>query len=203
MWNDCLERKTLVRDERSRWEHGLVPYVFDRKLNDYQIRLVFRAFKAIQDVSCVAFKERKNQKDFIHIVIGHNIGEQDFSLSEDCFRTGPIMHELMHSLGFIHEHTRCDRDNYVNINITNIKAGFVKANFEKRNCQNIDYFNLSYDFNSIMHYKGHEFAIDPAYPTIYRIDDNKYPVFNINKQLGNDNLSELDIKKLRLAYKCF
>lgn len=38
-----------------------------------------------------------------------------------CIDNGIIQHELLHALGFYHEHTRSDRDKYVKINWDNIK----------------------------------------------------------------------------------
>jgi Astacin (Peptidase family M12A) len=36
---------------------------------------------------------------------------------------GTAIHELMHTIGFYHEHSRLERDNYVNILWQNIAAG--------------------------------------------------------------------------------
>ena len=33
------------------------------------------------------------------------------------------MHEILHFLGFYHEHTRYDRDEYIKVNWKNIKTG--------------------------------------------------------------------------------
>ena len=43
---------------------------------------------------------------------------------------GPV-HELLHTLGFVHEHTRPDRDDFISVNMDNIEPGKEK-NFEKR-----------------------------------------------------------------------
>ena len=61
------------------------------------------------------------------------------------------MHEIGHTLGFFHEQSRPDRDNYVNILRENI-AQYQELNFEKYTEDDIDDFNVPYDFSSDMHY---------------------------------------------------
>ena len=58
----------------------------------------------------------------------------------------------MHAIGFSHEHSRSDRDRYINIKWDNIKEKSEK-NFKTR-----DYNNLigDYDFCSIMHYSPNQ-----------------------------------------------
>ena len=41
--------------------------------------------------------------------------------SQGCTRRGTILNEMMHTLGFWHEHTRADRDEHITVNWTNVK----------------------------------------------------------------------------------
>lgn len=50
-------------------------------------------------------------------------GAQEVSIGEFCIDMSVIAHEILHALGFIHEHTRLDRDQYIFINYTNILTG--------------------------------------------------------------------------------
>ena len=56
-------------------------------------------------------------------MIGRQGGRQDISLGYGCGYKGVAIHEMMHALGFFHEQSRLDRDNYVNINWKNINRG--------------------------------------------------------------------------------
>ena len=76
---------------------------------------------------------------------------QVLSLDEDssCVNSGTIQHEILHALGFLHEHTRNDRNSYVNIYPNNIDDD-SKRNFWKD--KNGDTLGSDYDLGSVMHY---------------------------------------------------
>ena len=59
--------------------------------------------------------------------VGRQGGCQYISLGGRCnSHRGTILHEIMHALGFHHEQTRPDRDDYVIINWGNIEEGRLK-----------------------------------------------------------------------------
>ena len=75
------------------------------------------------------------------------------------------MHEIMHALGFYHEHARADRDKYIKIVKKNVRKGekMIKrvmissallgkyANFFTKSDDETSR-NFDYDYKSIMHY---------------------------------------------------
>ena len=56
--------------------------------------------------------------------MGRQGGRQVLSVGGTCtFARGTIMHEMMHAVGFQHEQTRTDRDQFVTIFFQNIQRG--------------------------------------------------------------------------------
>ncbi len=91
-----------------------------------------------------------------------------------------ILHEIGHSIGLFHEHSRNDRNNYVQINWGNIMSG-AEQEFQVLPFT-IDYG--TYDFNSIMHYSSHTFAANSNFNTIYDLS-NWGRFWEDNKNLSN------------------
>ena len=50
-------------------------------------------------------------------------GPQAISIGKNCDKFGIVVHELGHAVGFWHEHTRPDRDDWVLIIRENIMVG--------------------------------------------------------------------------------
>ncbi|KTF99887.1 hypothetical protein cypCar_00025112 [Cyprinus carpio] len=124
--------------------------------------------------------------------VGRSGGAQQLSLSMDgCINYGIIEHELLHSLGFHHEHTRTDRDKYIWINWQNIPEASAN-NFQIKDTN----LNTPYDYNSIMHYGRTAFAIQSGLETIIPIPN---PLVSIGQR---QELSYTDIQRINMLYEC-
>ena len=56
-------------------------------------------------------------------------GVQELSLGGGCNAKGTIMHEMMHALGFWHEQSRPDRNQFVEILWENIEPGVLRFKY--------------------------------------------------------------------------
>ncbi|KAK7484706.1 hypothetical protein BaRGS_00024114, partial [Batillaria attramentaria] len=197
-------RRNAVRDFYQTWINRTVPYTME-KLSDHERQLVMDAIWEIQNTSCVRFIERTTQIDYITIVkhegcsssVGRRGGQQKVILGEGCYVRGVILHELMHALGFWHEHSRPDRDDYIAIVWENIALEH-RSNFDKYDTSEIDTLDTVYDYGSIMHYKNNTFAIDRSHVTI-----NATQPIPPGVEMGQRiQLSPTDITKLKRLYRC-
>ena len=64
---------------------------------------------------------------------------------------GTVVHEILHSMGMLHEQSRPDRDDYLTIDFDNIKSD-KKDNFLKYGWNSVDTREIPYDLGSVMHY---------------------------------------------------
>lgn len=105
-----------------------------------------------------------------------------------------ILHEIGHAIGLLHEHTRPDRDDYVDILYDNMYKG-SKRFFEIEDPALLDTLGVPYDYNSVMHYKGNVFASHGHVETIVARKDG-IPVG------PTPALTKLDALKINILYEC-
>ncbi|XP_035225326.1 astacin-like metalloprotease toxin 5 [Stegodyphus dumicola] len=197
-------RRNAFRNESRLWPKAVVPYVISEAYNSHEVDVIENAMRDIHSVSCIRFKRRKNEKAYVEVVrekgcravVGYVGRRQKLTLGPGCVWIARVLHELFHVLGFFHEHTRPDRDDYVIIHENNIKTASM-SNFRKMSDAKVTTFGLPYDYASVLHYHDSEFAIDRSQKTI----EPKKKV--VGKGIGKAlNLSEMDIKKLNKLYRC-
>ena len=80
---------------------------------------------------------------------------QTINIGKCAHLLGHIKHEMMHTVGFYHEHSRSDRDEYIEIEWNNIPAEY-QAQFTTYRWT-VGY-GEKYDYDSIMHYSSRAFV---------------------------------------------
>jgi len=196
-------------DRKYQWSNRTIPYELSDDHTKDQQDLIRKALDQIQNVSCVKFVPRTDEEDFIEMTafgrgcysyVGKKGGNQQLNLQSSpvgkgCFRIGTIMHEFLHGLGFFHVQSTPTRDEHVKIEFNHIREG-VENNFLKYNTTVTTDFNVTYDYNSVLHYSAYAFTKD-GYATI--VPNN---ITYINRIGQREDLSLSDIKKLNLMYDC-
>ncbi|XP_077320418.1 embryonic protein UVS.2-like [Lithobates pipiens] len=177
-----------------------VPYSINVDFSPSELKTIMDAMEEFETLTCVRFVPHTTEEDYLNItatdgcssLIGKQGKSQVVSLADGCIYKGVIQHELDHALGFYHEHTRSDRDKYVDINFQYISQEHW-SNFFKEDTNNL---GLEYDYESVMHYNRYTFTNTPNQPTIVPKPDPNVP---IGQRVG---LSILDVTKINQLYKC-
>ncbi|KAI6220098.1 Metalloendopeptidase [Aphelenchoides fujianensis] len=78
-------------------------------------------------------------------------GKQPVSIGNGCIQKGVILHELNHAVGFFHEQSRADRDEFIKVVWSNVESG-LEDQFDKYSLATIDHLGTKYDYGSVMHY---------------------------------------------------
>jgi hypothetical protein len=153
------------------WTDGVVPYRFDASMSVADRAQTTAAMQEWEDATDVVFIVRTTEANFIHIrnsdgdsspgcssFVGMIGGMQTMNLTSGCLSTYSVHHELGHALGYWHEQSATDRDDYITINWDNIQDD-TEGNFQ---IQSGSQFYGPYDFDSVMHYS--QFAFTTGWP---------------------------------------
>ena len=184
-------KKTLL------WPSNVIPYTITGEIANTQP--ILDAIDYFNENTSVRFvPAEEGDPDFLVFVgtedhcashLGRTGGPQPILLSPKCGKT-EVMHELMHALGFVHEHSRKDRDRYIDILWDNIQEPFL-FQFNKMPDQLVHSYSGSvfeFDPESIMLYPENAFAksqgqktmkskgriqINPARNSLSRVDKER------------------------------
>ncbi len=152
------------------WPEGVVYFQFDGNVSAEQRFLAMNAMGLwVYENSNVTFVPRTNEPHYVHIqdsccannsYVGMIGGGQVMNI-KDWDEMFVMAHEYCHALGFWHEHSRPDRDAWVQINYDNIcgdccSGGDCTSNFEIRDTWLT--LETSYDYDSVMHYSNCAFS---------------------------------------------
>ncbi|XP_053677816.1 seminal metalloprotease 1-like [Anopheles nili] len=192
-----------------RWPENTVPVmIVEEDFTPEQIEHIKRGLRQIESVSCLKFVTRgEEHNDYVRVIgtgsgcyssVGHRGGAQTLNLEPyavdtGCFRLATIVHEFIHALGFYHQQSASDRDEFVEIVWENIEEG-KEHNFNIYDSGTVTDFSVRYDYGSVMHYSGTAFSKN-GQRTIVPKDSTA----TIGQRVG---MSERDISKLNHMYKC-
>ncbi|KAI8798385.1 zinc metalloproteinase nas-13 [Biomphalaria glabrata] len=190
---DDRTKRNANKNPRRLWPNATVYFeILPTLASDKNVSVVAEAIAEWESVTCLRFLPNTTSRHRILFKIGSmcysSVGmqnyEQPISLSSSCLRKGVVIHEIGHAIGWFHEHTRSDRDQYIAFNVD--KRLQVHFQLTKRS----ETYGIPYDYLSIMHYGGKMWDIVTK--------DSKY-----QELIGQrDRLSFKDIKLANLMYQC-
>ncbi|GFS53427.1 astacin-like metalloprotease toxin 1 [Nephila pilipes] len=200
---DPSNDRNAVPLDSQRWSGAEIPYVIDESFTPTMTKALKAGMEHISSKTCIKFVPRKDERDYIKVFNGNGCyahwgrigGEQSVSLGLGCHDLGTVTHELLHAVGFEHEHNRSDRDDYITINWENIDVGFEDS-FEPL-MPHEERLLTDFDFDSVMLYGSHAFSKDPELKTMEAIDGRPMPEVYHKKGLSAD-----DIKRVNMLYDC-
>ncbi|XP_078397379.1 meprin A subunit beta-like [Cetorhinus maximus] len=197
-----IDRSSII-GAKYRWPKT-IPYYLEDSLNINAKGVILKAFEQYRLKSCIDFKPWTGEANYISIFKGSGCwssvgnqheGRQELSIGEGCERIGTIEHEFLHALGFWHEQSRADRDDYVTIVWDRIENG-KEHNFNKYNDKESSDLNIPYDYTSVMHYSSTAFN-NGTEPTIVTKIEEFSDV--IGQRL---DFSDYDVLRLHRLYNC-
>ncbi|CAM9783024.1 unnamed protein product, partial [Lampetra fluviatilis] len=203
-WGDIAvhpTRRSVQKWPKARDGLIYVPYKVSFAFYDGDIKKIEEAALEFEKKTCVRFIPRSNETDYIYIhakdgnwsFLGRQGGDQALSLEPGKVTKGVVLHELMHVLGFHHEHCRSDRDDHVLVLSHNLRPGETfneLGQFKRLECSGFGE-DLPYDYLSIMHYGRYASSSDYMSETITPTRAAKAP---IGQRSG---LSPLDVLRVQ------
>uniref|UniRef100_A0A8C8DSG2 Metalloendopeptidase n=1 Tax=Oryzias sinensis TaxID=183150 RepID=A0A8C8DSG2_9TELE len=166
--------------------------------------VILKAFDQFRLKTCIDFKPRDAEEYYISIqkldgcdsYVGRRVANgQDLSIGSGCDTKAIVEHEILHALGFYHEQSRYDRDDYVRLVWDNILKS-KEHNFNKTGSDESTTHGTPYDYRSVMHYSKDAFNNGNGSTII-----TKDPKFQnvIGQRL---EMSYYDVLELNHPYKC-
>jgi hypothetical protein len=178
------------------WDPPEIPYAISSDLT--RPERVQKAVDYFNTHTGVTFVPFDNQPDalifqkgpqFCLSTLGKSGGMQPIKLADSC-EWPQVVHEMMHSLGFIHEQSRPDRDSYIEILWPNINDDQQTQFAMVPESLAIAERNSSFDYQSIMLYPPTLFAKSAGSLTMH--SRTAQPIAPVTEGLSNGDLQKLN-----------
>lgn len=165
-----IERGVTEVKDIQLWDQPEIPYVISPNFpRPARIEKALEYLRTHTVLRFVPFTGQTNQKDGIifeqgeehcYSLLGRQGGFQPIHLAADC-EMGEVMHEVLHALGLVHEQSRTDRSQYVEILWQNIEAGYQDQFAMVPDSFMAAQRGSPFDYHSIMMYSADTFAVHP------------------------------------------
>ena len=113
------------------YPHRRIPYIFKNGFSDNETTTIKSAIKYYNDEfdGCLEWVERSDETNYVTFensgTCSSRIGvaffpfpvSQSIELGKCAHLAGHVKHEMMHTIGFYHEHSRSDRDMYIQVSL--------------------------------------------------------------------------------------
>lgn len=190
--NQPQTKSGFLTDIRKRWPNGTVVYTVAadfKKKNE-----LLRAMEEYKNYTNIDFREKiGSEANYVEFVNGGNISDSHIGMIggkqririADNGTSSTVMHEIGHTIGLLHEHSRYDRDEYITINWNNIIED-KKHNFNKYSTSISGVSNITtpFDYSSIMIYSSfNNFCLNTSEPCLTKKDGSYiYATYELSKE---------------------
>lgn len=177
----------------SRWPGGQIYYTVASNMGSINANKIATAVNEYNTKTNTQWIPRTNQTNYVEFIfgsssgsdgwahIGYQGGKQTISLDQ-YISVGSVIHEMGHTVGLYHEHSRKDRDQYLSIQWNNIQNGQA-YNFNIYNSgTDIGPFNI----NSVMMYWPNSYSKN-GLPTIKRANNTNFTYTRTGFTTGDIN----------------
>uniref|UniRef100_A0A6G1SJD9 Metalloendopeptidase n=1 Tax=Aceria tosichella TaxID=561515 RepID=A0A6G1SJD9_9ACAR len=205
-----ISGRKAVPDTSLYWPNGEIIYTYHESITAGEMAVIEAAMQHWRQHTCLTFRQRQ-PSDLVFVrfrsdtqgcwsLVGRQVNSpngygqgQDVSIGQGCANLNVVVHEIGHVIGFFHEQSRSDRDQYIDIVWSNVLPGYA-LQFRKESDTN---YGIPYDLTSTMQYPQWAFSkeifekstIVAKNPAYQRFLSKNYPLSFRDRLIANQMYS--------------